>query len=393
MFLGRSFGEPWPSGGRLPELPLAATGCPCEDTSLCAPIQGRRDKELYGFARNGSRAYNWDRITSVAWNQEPTIVCDAHRHGVRVIAATPKLVLSSDPAERKVWIDNLVASIRNGFMDGVTFDLEDALDKTPGSPTAERHAQYVALIGETTMALHSAVPGSQISVCVPWAPDNIDGRNYDFVALAAASDVLFVMAYAMRSQIFDRCIASANSPYALVERGLLRFLQLGVTPDKLILGTPWNGFMYPCLNSGAKDEYCGVKLKPWRDVNCSDAAGFPTPFMSIMDLLDRGICPGMFAGKDCNVTTPVRWDASTQSPYFNFVVDGKDLYQVWFDDARSSALKFGMARRLGIRGVGPYMWSFLDSDGSVTGNPQAPAESRAMWDALGVFFDGDSLVV
>eukprot|EP00441_Pelagodinium_beii_P001106 CAMPEP_0197699096 /NCGR_PEP_ID=MMETSP1338-20131121/120167_1 /TAXON_ID=43686 ORGANISM="Pelagodinium beii, Strain RCC1491" /NCGR_SAMPLE_ID=MMETSP1338 /ASSEMBLY_ACC=CAM_ASM_000754 /LENGTH=39 /DNA_ID= /DNA_START= /DNA_END= /DNA_ORIENTATION= len=36
---------------------------------------------------------------------------------------------------------------------------------------------YVALINETTRALHDAIPGSQTSVCAAWSPDDIDGRN------------------------------------------------------------------------------------------------------------------------------------------------------------------------------------------------------------------------
>jgi di-N-acetylchitobiase len=36
---------------------------------------------------------------------------------------------------------------------------------------------------------------SQVSVDVPWSPFDIDGRNYEWAALALAADLLFVMAY------------------------------------------------------------------------------------------------------------------------------------------------------------------------------------------------------
>jgi hypothetical protein len=35
----------------------------------------------------------------------------------------------------------------------------------------------------------------QVSVDVPWSPYDIDGRNYEWAALALAADLLFVMAY------------------------------------------------------------------------------------------------------------------------------------------------------------------------------------------------------
>ena len=36
---------------------------------------------------------------------------------------------------------------------------------------------------------------------VAWSPYGIDGRNYDILGLAAAADLLFVMAYDMQSQV------------------------------------------------------------------------------------------------------------------------------------------------------------------------------------------------
>jgi len=38
-------------------------------------------------------------------------------------------------------------------------------------------------------------------VDVAWSPYGIDGRNYDILGVAAAADLLFVMAYDMQSQV------------------------------------------------------------------------------------------------------------------------------------------------------------------------------------------------
>ena len=40
-----------------------------------------------------------------------------------------------------------------------------------------------------------------MSVDVPWSPYDIDGRNYDWLGLAEAADILFVMSYDMQSQV------------------------------------------------------------------------------------------------------------------------------------------------------------------------------------------------
>lgn len=60
---------------------------------------------------------------------------------------------------------------------------------------------YARLVQETADALHAAVPGSTVSVDIPWSPFDIDGRYYDWLKLAAAADILFVMAYDTQSQV------------------------------------------------------------------------------------------------------------------------------------------------------------------------------------------------
>merc|ERR1712190_652733 len=138
-----------------------------------------------------------------------------------------------------------------------------------------------------------------------------------------------------------------------------------------VLGMPWYGYQYPCTSAELAGDFCQIEMVPFRGVNCSDAAGTEVSFQDIMNLLDRDICPPDLGSK-CQVTTDLSRDASTQSPYFNFLVDGR-RHQMWFDDATSSALKYRAARHLGVRGIGPYTWDDLDTNGSATGNPQAPA--------------------
>ena len=49
---------------------------------------------------------------------------------------------------------------------------------------------------------------------VPWSPYDVDGRNYDWLGLAEAADILFVMSYDMQSQVMD-----GSCSRKLVERG------------------------------------------------------------------------------------------------------------------------------------------------------------------------------
>lgn len=187
-------------------------------------------------------------------------------------------------------------------------------------------------------------PSYQVSACVAWSPDGIDGRNYDIVALAAASDVLYVMDYDTRSQVFDACLAGANAPLPGTQRGLSRYLALGIAPSQLILGVPWYGYRYPCLPGTAADAvYCPIASVPFRGVNCSDAAGSEVGVAEILARL--GPSP---SGR--------RWDANQAAPSFNTVEKGVTV-QYWYDDVQSLTLKYSLAARLGLRGVGPFTFT------------------------------------
>ena len=58
----------------------------------------------------------------------------------------------------------------------------------------------------------------KVTVDVAWAPGT-DGRWYDYKAISDVSDFMFVMLYDEQSQIFDKCIAKANSGVHRAEEG------------------------------------------------------------------------------------------------------------------------------------------------------------------------------
>ena len=248
--------------------------CPCENEALCKPISGDpvRSQEVFGFLANpasvNSSAMNWTYVTSVAWGSLES-VCEAHKHGVRVILPSPRVVLTSNATERAKWVANALQRVQETFSDGLTFDFESPVPV--GGVEAE---QYSLLVEETTAAFHKFNPSLQISVCVAWSPDDIDGRGYDVKRLSDGSDILYVMDYDTRSQIFDACIASANAPFPGMIHGLQRYQDLGVSLSKVVLGVPWYGYRYPCENGTLPDaRYCPIKGREFRGVNCSDAAG------------------------------------------------------------------------------------------------------------------------
>jgi len=337
-------------------------GCPCTDQSLCQPITSSKpvmEREIYGFGGGDGSSIDFSRVTTVAWASDPKLMCAAHAAGRRVVMAAPQpeKVFTDNATARAEWVSGTVAAIVNNYMDGIVFDWE-----SPCEPGADSQRQYSMLIGETRDALHALAPSYQISTCVAWSPDGIDGRNYDIPAFAAASDLLYVMDYDTRSQVVDACVAAANAPYFGMEYGLKRFLGLGVSPQQLILGVPWYGYRYKCLDGTAPAAHtCPIALVPFRGVNCSDAAGSEVALEGILM-------------KQKNSTTGRLWDAYQGAAFFNSVENGS-VVQYWYDDVKSLAPKYAHAKSLGLLGVGPF--TFTDT------------KDQTMYDAFDAFLKDD----
>ena len=90
-----------------PPSAIAATAtCPCTNPAWCAPVRTGPRPEVFGFSvtsGTGWKGYHFDIITTIAWNEDPQLMCLAHSKGVRVVlnvrvehVATRKVVEASD---------------------------------------------------------------------------------------------------------------------------------------------------------------------------------------------------------------------------------------------------------------------------------------------------------
>jgi di-N-acetylchitobiase len=52
----------------------------------------------------------------------------------------------------------------------------------------------------------------QVTVDVPWSPYDTDGRNYDWLKMAAAADLLFIMMYDTQSQVCVWGVGGGGGP-------------------------------------------------------------------------------------------------------------------------------------------------------------------------------------
>ncbi|KAK7486439.1 hypothetical protein BaRGS_00022363 [Batillaria attramentaria] len=345
------------------------SACPCGEASLCEPIKDTTRKEIYVFSLQNKYSswlkFDWKKVTTVVSvgyvSQE--LMCLAHEHGARVVTiANYSRSKLTDSNARAQWVAKQLHIVTSNHYDGTNIDFEDVILQNQ----TDLRAGYTALVRETNQAFKQAQPSYQVTVDVAWSPDCIDLRCYDIQGLAAASDFLFVMAYDEQSQIFGDCIALANSDFNKTSQGLHKYLSLGIKPEQLVLGVPWYGYDYPCV-SLLKNDTCTLKHKPFRGVQCSDAAGRQIDYRVTYPLLINGSSGGR------------KWDQSALSPYFNYKDKSTgQMHQVRYDDPMSLGLKYKMAVELGLRGVGTWNIDCLDySDASY-----AVQQRQLMFDAF-----------
>ena len=95
-------------------------------------------------------------------------------------------------------------------------------------------------------------------------------------------------------------------------------------------------------------------------------------FSQIMDLIDHN-----------DNITEIRWDDNQGSPYFNLKnASEAQVYQFWFDNAKSSQLKYEIAKQYGVRGLGPFTFSDL----YYTFSAEETQRAKEMWSAFDVFY-------
>ncbi|XP_067846971.1 di-N-acetylchitobiase-like [Heptranchias perlo] len=347
----------------------SGSGCPCSDRILCEPVTVEHEFEVFVFDVGGKdwKYYDWFKVTTIAafGPYDPELLCYAHANQVRVV-------------------------LRGYF-------------KIP------------QLVSETMDVFHREIPGSQVTFNVPWSPDCIDGRCYDFLRIANSSDFLFVMSYDMQSQMWDNCFAKANAPYYQTLSGYSAYINLGIDSRKLVLGVPWYGYDYPCTQFFETGR-CVLEKIPFRGAPCSNAAGRQVPYKEIVQHVHKSI-------------TGRYWDDEQKVPSYIYMIDlellllrsrylcgraaenrvcarkwsfcrrsgdgvgealrklpavavNNTFHEVWYDDPQSISIKSAIMKKLRLRGIGMWNGNMLN----YSDDHFIVKQTEDMWNALCPFF-------
>ncbi|XP_074491304.1 di-N-acetylchitobiase [Sebastes fasciatus] len=172
------------------------------------------------------------------------------------------------------------------------------------------------------------------------------------------------MSYDEQSQIMGDCIAMANAPLSQTLEGYDQFLSLKIDPKKLVMGVPWYGYDYQCLNF-TQEGVCFLTKVPFRGAPCSDAAGKQKTYKWMMKQLNSSMSGRL-------------WDDKQKAPYFNYKDQNGQIHQVWYDDPQSICPKAEAVKSKGLRGIGMWNGNILD----YSDEPVAKQQTAMMWNVL-----------
>ena len=361
--------------------------CVCKNTSLCRPLTTPLpEKEFLMFQTNSTnwRTYDWRYVTSIALfgGYDPEMLCAAHERGVRVLMSTegvPPNQLANATARSEFTTQAVQTVVENGW-DGINLDFEFPL---PADSAEEK--LLTVMTQELQQRLKKANPHYSFSMDVAWSSNNIDGRNYEYDKLVEICDFVAIMDYDTRSQVFKGppCFGGPNSPASTLFEGVASYLKLpSASSKKLVLGLPWYGYVYPCLNAESLSfEECQIPSVPFRGCPCSDAAGGQIIFSDIMQKARNSSFPHSAIITNTDMSKNETGSFAT----FNAIwpdptYPGTKYRKFYFDNADTLREKYAAAKDLNLRGLA--IWSV---DMIYATSKESARDAKEMWDAFSAF--------
>jgi spore germination protein YaaH len=283
----------------------------------------------FGFSVSSSNG----AITYPAGWPWTSVINNAHNNGVKVIpcvanfdAAQIHSIITGTTVKTNFFA-NIKTLIQTYSLDGVNIDFE-------GLSTSDRGSVISSFMAELTNYVHTNCPGAEVSFAGP----AINWSGWDFTALAASLDYIFIMGYDFYgtgsattgpsapllggSYNVTTIVTSATRGYDAVVKN---------NPEKLILGFPYYGNRWSAKSATEHDSVISHINSPRFNVAEAEAETY---------------------GK--------LWAADHQTPWYAYNESGV-WKQVWYDDSVSLGAKYDLVKSKNLKGTG--MWALgYDAD-------------------------------
>ena len=235
--------------------------------------------------------------------------------------------LLNTPTARAALIENLAQVLAMQGFAGVDIDFEYVPPED-----ADAYAAFVRSVRERLSPAGYTVFAA-LAPKTSAAQQGLLYEAHDYAALGSAADRALLMTYEWG---YSLSAPMAVAPINKVEQ-VVRFAVSQVPPDKLFMGIPNYGYDWtlPYVQGQSRARSLGS-----------------------VQAVEQAI----------QVGAPIRYDATAQSPHYNYWRDRAE-HEVWFEDARSVRAKLALAGEYQLTGVSiwnimryfPQLWLVLNS--------------------------------
>ncbi|MCF8011790.1 MAG: hypothetical protein K9L17_12165 [Clostridiales bacterium] len=265
----------------------------------------------------------------VTKNKARQVINIAHAKNIRVYALVHNLLYNkannkevvhqvlSEPQKREELVENIYSVLKDNYYDGICLDIENIY--------ADDRNKYISLLKLVYKKLKSA--GYEVIAAVPARisdePRGGWGDNFNYAQVKNYADKVIIMAYDEYGSF------SGPGPIASKEwvDSVIRYALTKMSPDKIILGVPGYGFDWN-IDSGRV----------------------------------RYLSYNMAVKTASNYQQKIRWNLDYGVPYFTYEDKKGSEHSVYFEDARSLALKLDLVNDYNVGGVALWRLGMEDPD-------------------------------
>jgi len=298
-------------------------------------------------------SYNYEKITTLAifGGDDETIAavtCFAHQKNVRMVKGCefPMDKIEDDEAMKQFIVSKVDEAKRLG-LDGLNFDNEGL------TGTADILAKRIK---EVKAAFEAEFETPQISFDLNIFPGNNQGDGYDYTAMNEDLDFQLPMGYDM---CWNTKVATGNSPIESLKAGVQQYVDLLVPASKVVLGLPWYGWAYKCVDDTDFTSPC--TLQDYESDWYNEVA-YQWSNDEIIGTWNKYDQP------------EITLDEATITKYFTYVdSDSGDIMQLWYDDEETLAQKYKIVEDGDLRGIAIWTIDMIKANSSTY---------DAMWEAL-----------
>lgn len=189
----------------------------------------------------------------------------------------------SSSANRKMFITNLLSFLTQYGFDGVDIDWEyPGAEERGGRPTDKEN--FTKLLQEIRQEFQTKYV---LTFAAPLASYYL--RNYDLKRASEIVDWINVMAYDIHGTWESDKKAAGHTNLTDVNKGVENYLQAGVAPNKLVLGTAFYGRSVKLASGGCTQPGCPF-IGPGAEGQCVKTAGYLS-YTEIQDIISGGAKP------------------------------------------------------------------------------------------------------